>query len=193
MASDDMQTIDNNGTRRNFAGLAQSLDSYSSRGLSAVACVGDNVDYQGIPYDQEQMNEWIRLFAQAFNTIEQTGRDMNNKPLYGSSLSGTQPLSFFVAKDLEGSRGSDYSFYDDYDYPDTYADESEGTKSSTTDSYRQLTAANFAVNTYILDDASRMSTTASSQADIELDASDVIKELEALKSKKNFFRGCTSS
>lgn len=194
MASDDLQTTDYTGSKRSFASLVASIESYRSRSVDPVAEVGGNVDYQGIPYYQEQMNEWIRLFAQAFNSVEQTGEDLNGNPLYGSASDSsklTNPLSFFVAKDLTGQRDEDYSFYDDYDYPDTPTDESQGTKSGTSDSYRQLTAANFSVNRSILADASRMSTTAT-QGNINIDAADVVKELEGLKDKKNFFRGCTS-
>ncbi|MBR6329336.1 MAG: flagellar hook-associated protein FlgK [Lachnospiraceae bacterium] len=193
MIDDSMQTLDNSGARRSFEGLKKSVDSYTARGIQPAAEVGQAIDYQGIPYYQEQMNEWIRLFAQSFNTIEQGGEDMNGNPLYGSSIMGTDPVAFFVAKDVNGSNnGEDYTFKDDYDYPDTLVDESVGKKSSSSDSYRQLTAASFAVSDYMLADGSRMATT-STQGKIDLEASDIVVELEKLKSKRNFFRGCTSA
>lgn len=37
--------------------------------------VGTTVDYKGIPYYQQQMNEWVRLFAKAMNDIELTAQD----------------------------------------------------------------------------------------------------------------------
>lgn len=36
---------------------------------SQLASVGDQVDYQGIPYYLEQMNEWVRDYVSAFNNI----------------------------------------------------------------------------------------------------------------------------
>ena len=44
----------------------------------------------------------------------------------------------------------------------------------------------------MLADGSRMATT-STQGKIDLEASDIVVELEKLKSKRNFFRGCTSA
>ena len=44
------------------------------------ASVGSSIDYQGIPYYQEQMNEWIRLFAQSMNAILKSGYTDDGKP-----------------------------------------------------------------------------------------------------------------
>lgn len=44
------------------------------------ASVGSSIDYQGIPYYQEQMNEWLRLFAQATNSILKSGYTDDGKP-----------------------------------------------------------------------------------------------------------------
>lgn len=41
------------------------------------AMIGANIRYQGIPYYQQQMNEWVRVFAQAFNDILTSGYDVN--------------------------------------------------------------------------------------------------------------------
>lgn len=44
------------------------------------ASVGSSIDYQGIPYYQEQMNEWLRLFARAANDILKSGYTDNGDP-----------------------------------------------------------------------------------------------------------------
>ena len=45
------------------------------------AHMGRSIDYQGIPYYQSQMNEWVRSFAYAFNRIEQEGIDLNGNSM----------------------------------------------------------------------------------------------------------------
>lgn len=45
-----------------------------------VASVGSAIDYQGIPYYMEQMNEWVRLFARSVNTLMETGYTDDMKP-----------------------------------------------------------------------------------------------------------------
>ena len=53
--------------------------------------IGKAIDYQGIPYYQAQMNEWVRSFAYAFNLIEQQGQDLN-----GNSM---KDVCFFQMRD----------------------------------------------------------------------------------------------
>ena len=178
--------------------------------------IGTAIDYQGIPYYMEQMNEWLRVFSQTFNDIEESGEDLNGEKLAYYDASGnylesasagdtvydhdgnaivleknyTGPTAFFVSKDVTGYReAGDYCF--------AGAENKAGsattyTFSSSSDSYYQLTAATFRVNTELLNDASKMSTTAS-QASINLEAHDIVDELEDIKDQKNFFRGCKSS
>lgn len=44
------------------------------------ATIGASLDYQGIPYYMNQMNEWVRTFAQKFNDIVTSGYDSNSEP-----------------------------------------------------------------------------------------------------------------
>lgn len=140
-----------------------------------AASIGASVDYQGIPYFMRQMNEWVRNFAKTFNDIEESGED-----LYGNKLGDTD-TAFFVAKDLTGNNGGDYNFVEG----------KSNTITSKSDSYYQLTAFSFKVSDVMTNDAGRMSTTAT-QGDINLEATDIVQQLEAIKKQKNFFRGCTS-
>lgn len=45
-----------------------------------VATIGASLNYQGIPYYMNQMNEWVRTFAQKFNDIVTSGYDSNGQP-----------------------------------------------------------------------------------------------------------------
>lgn len=44
------------------------------------ASIGASLNYQGIPYYMNQMNEWVRTFAQKFNDIVTAGYDSNGEP-----------------------------------------------------------------------------------------------------------------
>lgn len=139
------------------------------------AKIGMAVDYQGVPYYMEQMNEWVRSFAEIFNDIEGEGEDV-----YGQKLSEAQ-RAFFVAENITDS-DSDYNF----------TEAKNPVITSTSDSYYLLTAATLKVNKVMIEDGGKMATT-SVQGDINLDNSDIVDRLEQIKDKKNFFRGCTAA
>ena len=135
------------------------------------ARVGTKVDYQGIPYYQEQMNEWVRIFAKAMNDIEKTAVDEEGKPAE----------VLFTAK--EKVSGDEIKFTADL------ADNKY--KSSDSDYYR-LTAGNISVNNEMVKDASKFGTT----VDIKKggDAQDVTELLLTVQDDKNKvnFRGCSA-
>lgn len=135
------------------------------------ARVGTKVDYQGIPYYQEQMNEWVRIFAKAMNDIEKTAVDEKGKPAE----------VLFTAK--EKVSGDEIKFTADL------ADNKY--KSSDSDYYR-LTAGNISVNNEMVKDASKFGTT----VDIKKggDAQDVTELLLTVQDDKNKvnFRGCSA-
>ena len=135
------------------------------------ASVGTKVDYQGIPYYQEQMNEWVRIFAKAMNDIEKTAVDEEGKPAE----------VLFTAKDKVN--GTEIKF------DDSLADNKY--KSSDSDYYR-LTAGNLSVNNEMVKDASKFGTT----VDIKKggDAQDVTELLLTVQDDKNKvnFRGCSA-
>ena len=135
------------------------------------ARVGTKVDYQGIPYYQEQMNEWVRIFAKAMNDIEKTAVDEEGNPAE----------VLFTAKDKVN--GTEIKF--DANLADnTY-------KSSDSDYYR-LTAGNISVNNEMVKDASKFGTA----VDIKKggDAQDVTELLLTVRDDKNKvnFRGCSA-
>lgn len=133
--------------------------------------VGTKVDYQGIPYYQEQMNEWVRIFAKAMNDIEKTAVDEEGK----------QAEVLFTAKDKVS--GEEIKF----------ADNSADNKYKSSDSdYYRLTAGNLSVNNEMVKDASKFGTT----VDIKKggDAQDVTELLLTVQDDKNKvnFRGCSA-
>ena len=140
--------------------------------LNKEACVGQKVDYQGIPYYQEQMNEWVRIFAKAMNDIETQAVDKN----------GEEAEVLFTAYDKVN--GEEVKFDGDIDPKDF---------SSTDDSYYRLTASNFNVNRAMVKDVNKFGTT----VDIKKggDAQDITERLMTVKDDKTkaSFRGCTAS
>ncbi|MDD7223317.1 MAG: flagellar hook-associated protein FlgK, partial [Lachnospiraceae bacterium] len=135
------------------------------------ARVGTKVDYQGIPYYQEQMNEWVRIFAKAMNDIEKTAVDEEGNPAE----------VLFTAKDKVN--GTEIKFT---------ADLADNTYKSSDSDYYRLTAGNLSVNNEMVKDASKFGTT----VDIKKggDAQDVTELLLTVQDDKNKvnFRGCSA-
>ncbi len=135
--------------------------------------VGENVDSMGVPYYQQQINEFLRNFTEMFNDIQQKGE----------TLDGEQMGSFFVA---QTGTGVEYDF-DEWGTPDARAT----TISSTSDGYHQMTAFNVKVNSTSLKDPRYFSTT----EDITNgeDAYDLLEEMMKLQDEVTMFRGDNAS
>lgn len=141
------------------------------------AKIGDQVDYQGIPYYLEQMNEWVRDYAYHFNEIYgvENATDVNGNTHEGAifftgdnSVTGGQ----FA---LNGSSVYDKSF-----------DSSKNT------GYYMLTAGNFNVEKSIQNDASTMAThTGVVDGVAKYDILDNLKDLSTNKDRM-VFRGCSA-
>ncbi len=132
------------------------------------ATVGSSVAFKGIPYYQEQMNEWVREFAKAMNDIELTAKDKE----------GNSADVLFGAKDITDDNM--YHFTED------------GSFTSTSDSYYQLTASNFMVNRDMIEDVSKFLT--NSDYYEGQDQQDIIDKMMDVQTNKDMmsFRGCTS-
>ena len=168
-------------------GLKQSLTGKEKVKL------GENVDYQGIPYYMSQMNEWVRQFAYRFNKIEKTGEDLN-----GNS---TENLTFFQWRDVQS--GELRNLYEDNEDSAKTGGSGEyfSTKNRDYDSsdykeanYYYLTADNLYVNQSVIKDPRLMATT-STNGDENVSATDIVDELIKIKDNKSVmeFRGCTSA
>lgn len=135
--------------------------------------VGMSINSMGIPYYQQQINEFLRNFSEMFNDIQRSGE----------TLDGTQMGSFFTA---QNPTGTEYNF-DDWGTEGNRAQ----TISSTYNSYYQLTAFNIAVCKQSIKDASYFSTT----ADITngADAVDILDKLMKLQDDVEMYRGTNAS
>lgn len=156
-----------------------SSDSQQDEPISDIATligcdsrVGRTIDYQGIPYYQEQMNEWLRTFARTFNDLMMQGSDANGNAM---------ELALFTAELADGTQPN-------------FADDKNSIVGSKTDSYYRLTAGNITINKKLLKDVSLLATTYKN-GDIDKDNSDLIKDLTKIKGDKNMmsFRGCSSA
>ncbi len=145
--------------------------------------VGDCVDYMGIPYYMNQMNTFLRSFAEAFNKLQQTGIDADGNPMG----------SFFVAQYASST--------DEYDMTDEISDRKDdagtGNKqlSSADNFYYQLTAVNVAVAKKTQKDPDIFATQSKkvnddgSEITNGVDTHDLIDLMAKLQSREELFRG----
>ncbi|MCR5300893.1 MAG: flagellar hook-associated protein FlgK [Lachnospiraceae bacterium] len=140
--------------------------------------IGVNIDYQGIPYYQAQMNEWVRSFAQAMNRIEISAQDEY----------GNQAQVLFTS-------GSDENKFISYDYETGY-DLPVSNKTTSfmpgIDNYLQLTAGSFNINSDMVKDVNLFGTTKDiTQGQDAQDITQLLLEVRTDKSKMTY-RGCSS-
>ena len=135
--------------------------------------VGDNVDSMGVPYYQQQINEFLRNLTEMFNDIQHKGQTLDGEPMG----------SFFV-----GETGTQVVYdFDEWGTPDNRAD----TISSSSDGYHQLTSFNIKVNDKSIKDPAYFATT----KDITngADAYDLVDEMMKLQKDVEMFRGDNAS
>lgn len=156
------------------------VEEDASAYLEKDASIGNSVQYQGIPYYQEQMNEWVRQFAMAMNKIEKSAKD----------ASGNNAESLFVGTGnlKDGADDGMWKFDDSYD---ANMDEKKSFDSYS-DTYYQLTASNFIVNKNMVKDVSKFLT--NRDPDQGQDQQDITNDLMDVKTNKDrmSFRGCSS-
>ncbi|MBQ0027891.1 MAG: flagellar hook-associated protein FlgK [Lachnospiraceae bacterium] len=108
--------------------------------------VGYSINYQGVPYYQQQLNEWCRIYAEAFNKILLDGYTSDGEPgtlLYTAEYA-TEPKQ--------------YEFTVDYNTKDDDGNRLSETVSVRDDSYYKLTAKNFTILTAVANDANKLAT-----------------------------------
>ncbi len=156
--------------------LAKNSYQPNSSRIGKDVTVGAKIDYQGIPYYQEQINEWVRTFAEAFNRILTQDGSVDG---YGNDAD-----VLFVAN--EATDVTQRKFVDS-------RNKVAGTPiSSTDDTYYYLTASNFAINKEMLEDSELFAT--HTGAGTGQEAYDVIDDLNDLRTNKDVmsFRGCNA-
>ncbi len=152
---------------------------------------GAAVTGMGIPYYQQQMNEFLRNFMQMFNDIERTGEDLDGNPM----------SSFFTAIT---ATGTEYNFDDwakDKETGEfvqqtvgktgTYTIGSDSHAAAYYNTYYLLTAATAAVNTKSIGNPRYFATTKDTVNGT--DASDLIDQLKPLQNQIKMFRGNDAS
>ncbi|MDE6893085.1 MAG: hypothetical protein K2P50_14945, partial [Lachnospiraceae bacterium] len=117
------------------------------------------IKYQGIPYYMEQMNAWIRGFAETVNKIFTSGIDAN----------GNEGCIFFT-----GKKGNGEGQFDE----DMLGDISKK-------GYYNLTAENFTINEALIKDASLLGTRSSK--DVGVEECGKIEEMIDMLANKNIF------
>ena len=73
--------------------LKEGMSSTALSKLDGQAVVGSTIATKGIPYYQNQMNQFLRSFAKQFNDVHEQGQDLDGNP----------GEAFFVAKDATDS------------------------------------------------------------------------------------------
>ena len=147
--------------------------------------VGFSIDYQGIPYYQEQLNEFVRLFARTFNEILTKDGAVDG---YGNDATDKTENALFRGK----GAAEDEIGYQDY-YDSLNDGDSILSVSNTSSSYYNLTAANFSISHKIAMDP-KLFASRTGATDGESKA-DIVDELLTIKVDKDVFsfRGGSSS
>ena len=127
----------------------------------------------GIPYYQNQLNEFLRSFTRAFNDLEKTGE----------TLDGDDMGAFYVANLADGT---ECEFGDE----PTREKSSTGIISSTNASYYQMTAMNATVNARSKRDGGYFACATKDKVTTDgVDAYDLAEKLLSLQSDNKLFRG----
>ena len=145
------------------------VDDNALEYVGKSAEIGKPVQYQGIPYYQKQMNEWVRVFANAMNKIETQAMDTDGNHaeiLFGGKMDTNNNMWDFT--------GDNVNF------------------SSRDNNYYQLTASNFMVNRNMISDVSKfMTNTDPYQGQDQQDLLSEMMDVQTNKDKMSF-RGCSS-
>lgn len=146
--------------------------------VGKTASIGTSIDYQGIPYYMQQMNEWVRTFSQKFNDILNSGYDAY----------GAKGNDLFAAD--KPSDNDQFVFDEAF----RYDHQTSGTMTidMTDDSYYRMTAKNFTVLAAMAEDCNLLATRKNASDGVE--QYDLLTEINDMihdKSKMSF-RGSAS-
>lgn len=146
---------------------------------SGDARVGSDIKYQGIPYYMEQMNAWIRGFAEKVNEIF-TGRKDENGNLIGGGIDANEnPGCLFFTGKKANSEG-------EYNASELGL-KIEPTDTADSKSYYYLTAGNLTINSELLNNASLLGTRSANSETGEVEEFGQITELITLLNSKEKF------
>ena len=137
----------------------------------AVAKIGEQVNFKGIPYYMDQLNNYVRKFSKEFNEIHKTGEDLN----------GNKGTDFF--------NGIDKVTGENYKFKIPGKEDEDGNEitefSSEDETYYKLTAHNYSVTRKFREDSSLIAAAGTISEGIE--NTDVMKKLENLQKDRTMF------
>lgn len=138
--------------------------------------VGVSVDYKGIPYYMAQMNEFIRTFAQQFNSVHRSGMSLNKET----------DINFFAA--VSPVNGQEYQLNRIGKRGEEGTDIEEFSSDLTVKqtSYYMLTASGFTVSSAVLQNPSSFA--AASDITNGIGNADIAKKLLELKTDVGMFK-----
>ena len=119
------------------------------------ASTGSSIDYQGIPYYQEQMNEWLRLFSQSVNALLKSGVTDDGKPgclMFTSDYPDSTEGKFDHTSDYMDQGGNAQKANSVDLFSGKYQDGATYTISCQDDTYYRMTAGNFTILNAIKND-----------------------------------------
>ncbi len=136
--------------------------------------IGSDMNYKGIPYYLAQLSQFVRTFAEKFNTIHRQGQNLN----------GEADNHFFTATNV--LTGEEYVLGNFNGTADTDITTLSSDRNQVNNSYYMLTAKNFKVCSSILDTPSNIATTKDINAGVS--GTDITRKLMDLKTDVTMFR-----
>lgn len=157
---------------------AKNQTQVTNNRIGKSATVGSSVDYQGVPYYMEQMNEWVRIFSQHVNDVLGAGYDS-----YGNQG------NYLLTGDMATTNAQ-------YDFSAATTPRYDKDKNITVkvndESYYRLTAANFSILAALDDDADLLATRV--EAASGTDDNSILTKLKQMLTTKTemSFRGASA-
>jgi len=152
------------------------------------ASTGSSIDYQGVPYYMEQMNEWLRLFSRSVNSILESGYTDDGK----------KGCLMFTADYPDNEEGLfHYVDVNDNSSVDLFSGNIEDGKSykisCQDDTYYRMTAGNFAILDAVKADPELLGVKKDPSSDGESQYDNMKEVLDTLNDEKKLsFRGANA-
>ncbi len=158
--------------------------------LGKVASIGADITYQGIPYYMNQMNEWVRTFAQKCNDILTSGYNAENEKgvmMFTGDMAASEEQYDFPDGSKAGTKNTRYDLF--------IAEGQAGSISvaDDDDSYYCLTAKNFSILSALVQDPALMANKYKTGDGVE--QNDLLKDLDTMVHDKDkmSFRGASAA
>ncbi len=143
----DSWTYNYDGTNYTYTfsiDLNRSEEPVTANKVGKEAAIGDSIRYQGVPYYQQQLNEWVRIFSNAVNSIMENG--------YAST--GEAGVLLFTGD----TATDDEQLNITNRYTDALGNNIAATVTDADDSYYRLTGKNFSVLSAVVKNSNLLAT-----------------------------------